>query len=179
MRSVCWRRAWFVRTWSRFTGKLTSNLSLLPLCFQPIPVLKSALAPPSKNLTDEIIPFTISKYCPPIVKFQVHATAFSHPIHLWHLADCRMTYAGHHYAGNQNVTKSGFPCQSWASTIPHYNYYVDSTYFPEMNSTLAGNRCRNPDYNWHGGFWCYTTDPEKRWEVCEGVPYCGEVSCCF
>ena len=83
-----------------------------------------------------------------------------------------MTFAGHHYAGNQNRTTSGRSCQAWNSHSPHYNYYTGNTYFPEGNATLAGSRCRNPDYNWHGGLWCYTTDAAKRWESCSEVPYC-------
>ena len=46
------------------------------------------------------------------------------------------------------------------------------------------NYCRNPDKNNDpsiGSFcgssspWCYTTDPEVRWEACE-IPMCGEFS---
>ncbi|CAG0882370.1 unnamed protein product [Cyprideis torosa] len=36
--------------------------------------------------------------------------------------------------------------------------------------TLAKNFCRNPDKD-SGGPWCYTTDPDKRWEYCN-IPYC-------
>merc|ERR1711971_623865 len=32
------------------------------------------------------------------------------------------------------------------------------------------NFCRNPD-NDSGGLWCYTTDPDKRWEYC-APPIC-------
>ena len=44
------------------------------------------------------------------------------------------------------------------------------------------NYCRNPDisnYPWinrycgEGRPWCYTTDPNKRWEFCD-IPKCGE-----
>merc|ERR1712179_482006 len=37
------------------------------------------------------------------------------------------------------------------------------------------NYCRNPD-NEDEGPWCYTTDPNKRWEFCD-VPLCGSVDC--
>ena len=35
----------------------------------------------------------------------------------------------------------------------------------------AGNKCRNPDSGWDIGVWCYTTDPNVRWELCD-VPVC-------
>ncbi len=39
-----------------------------------------------------------------------------------------------------------------------------------ISSSLQVNYCRNPDNKPHGP-WCYTTDPNKRWEFC-GVPKC-------
>lgn len=36
---------------------------------------------------------------------------------------------------------------------------------------LEENYCRNPDNE--RSPWCYTTDPETRWEYC-GVPVCGD-----
>jgi hypothetical protein len=35
---------------------------------------------------------------------------------------------------------------------------------------LKENYCRNPDG--HTGIWCYTTDPKKRYEVCEPRATC-------
>ena len=43
---------------------------------------------------------------------------------------------------------------------------------PEGNFAAAENYCRNPD-NEPGGPWCYTTDPDKRWEYCD-VPVCDD-----
>ena len=37
---------------------------------------------------------------------------------------------------------------------------------------LELNYCRNPDHEKMP--WCFTTDPETRWEYCK-VPSCGDV----
>jgi len=71
---------------------------------------------------------------------------------------------GEKYNGCVNVTVSGRKCQAWASTSPHNHGF-------STDQRLLGNYCRNPD-GWFGP-WCYTTDPEKRWERCP-VQTCGE-----
>jgi len=45
--------------------------------------------------------------------------------------------------------------------------------YPDGSVNDASNYCRNPDNNYDGGLWCYTTDPDKRWESCD-VPSCGQ-----
>lgn len=72
------------------------------------------------------------------------------------------------YRGNVRVTKSGFECQSWNSQYPHEHNRTPKRY-PENG--LDGNYCRNPDRG--AGPWCYTTDPSKRWELCD-IPQCDE-----
>merc|ERR1719369_1708320 len=42
-------------------------------------------------------------------------------------------------------------------------------YSPEEKEN---NYCQNPDTNYDGGLWCYTTDPKKRWEQCVQPPPC-------
>ena len=68
---------------------------------------------------------------------------------------------GASYSGKMNVTTSGRACQAWSAQDPH-----------EHSNTEVGehNLCRNPDGD-PGGVWCYTTDPDKRWEHCS-VPIC-------
>ena len=59
-------------------------------------------------------------------------------------------------SGDLNRTKSGRECQAWNLQTPHDHEY-----------SSVGNHsyCRNPSNN-EGGPWCYTTDPDTRWEFC-------------
>ena len=54
------------------------------------------------------------------------------------------------YSGRMNVTASGRTCQVWAAQQPD-GYSL--------------------------GVWCYTTDPDKRWELCS-VPHCDPTYIC-
>ena len=76
-------------------------------------------------------------------------------------ADCKRTKTGREYVGTRNITASGRTCQTWSSDSPHDHGY----------NNLPENYCRNPDGE--PSPWCYTTDPAKRWEVCE-IPDCGK-----
>ena len=49
----------------------------------------------------------------------------------------------------------------WSSQTPHIHDYSESEW----------NYCRNPDEEPKP--WCYTTDPDKRWEFCD-IPVCGK-----
>ena len=68
---------------------------------------------------------------------------------------------GASYLGSMNVTTSGRTCQAWSAKEPHETDYA---------GLGEHNHCRNPDGG-SGGVWCYTTDPDKRWEYCS-VPIC-------
>ena len=72
---------------------------------------------------------------------------------------------GASYTGSTNSTTSGRTCQAWSASEPH-----------EHANTGVGdhNQCRNPDGKTKG-VWCYTTDPDKRWEYCS-VPRCVSVT---
>ena len=74
---------------------------------------------------------------------------------------------GASYSGTINHTSSGKVCQSWSAQEPH-----------EHGSTEVGehNYCRNPSGNVLGVY-CYTTDPDKRWEHCS-VPLCSPTYDC-
>ena len=96
------------------------------------------------------------------------------------------------YTGTISTTISGEECQAWSSQSPHGHSFS----WLDSNS----NFCRNPDGEPQGKYscnivledllmcgshcniffpsfvtsaWCYTTNPNKRWEIC-GVPMCGQ-----
>ncbi|XP_073667451.1 apolipoprotein(a)-like isoform X3 [Paramisgurnus dabryanus] len=75
---------------------------------------------------------------------------------------------GRSYRGIISVTKSGKTCQSWESQTPHVHFTTPED-FPCKG--LRGNYCRNPDSS--RGPWCYTSDPQTRWEYCN-VSRCEE-----
>ncbi|XP_016008226.2 plasminogen isoform X2 [Rousettus aegyptiacus] len=77
-----------------------------------------------------------------------------------------MYCSGENYEGKVSTTTSGLECQSWSSQRPHAHGYIPSK-FPNKN--LQMNYCRNPDGEPRP--WCFTTDPNKRWEFCD-IPRC-------
>ena len=85
------------------------------------------------------------------------------------LADCYRGL-GRGYNGTISTTKSNKTCQRWSEQAPH-QFILPSSQYPE----LAGdhNYCRNPGSRAPNGPWCFTTDPDIRWEYCD-VPKCGE-----
>jgi len=85
---------------------------------------------------------------------------------------CRQTQAGREYTGSVSQTVSGRQCQRWSSNSPHVlnSDYTDDK-FAEGSRAAAANYCRNPDASFDAGVWCYTLDPNVRWERCN-VPLC-------
>jgi hypothetical protein len=65
------------------------------------------------------------------------------------------------YRGCQAQTVTGKTCQSWGLQTPHGHKQV----LGERGVEAGHNYCRNPDGE--DTIWCYTTDPEKRWEYCK------------
>lgn len=74
----------------------------------------------------------------------------------------------HRYAGFAHVTENGRPCQSWDQQYPH-QHKVKKADLPEGSFLYSQNFCRDPSKS--GFLWCYTSDPEVRWEKCN-VPRC-------
>ncbi|KAJ8303518.1 hypothetical protein KUTeg_019914 [Tegillarca granosa] len=70
--------------------------------------------------------------------------------------NCKRTGTGFDYKGKTNITQSGYTCQRWDSQTPHSH--------SKSSPDLIENYCRNPDGE--PAPWCYTTDPSKRWEIC-------------
>jgi len=74
------------------------------------------------------------------------------------------------YRGRIAKTESGKDCQAWSSEKPHKKQAalkskMDSGELP----MLTENFCRNA--NGHETTWCYTVDPDTRWENCN-TPRC-------
>ena len=74
-------------------------------------------------------------------------------------------YIETNYRGTQSKTVSGLTCQSWTSQTPHNHEYTIDNY---PNKGLGDhNYCRNPGGDTDAdGAWCYTNNPNKRWEYC-------------
>ena len=88
------------------------------------------------------------------------------PVHLPTAAsECRFSSHGAEYMGYKNKTISGRTCQRWDAQTPHAHNMAN---YP-LAWTLEENYCRNADGELEP--WCYTTDVEKRWELCV-VPLC-------
>ncbi|XP_060771595.1 plasminogen [Neoarius graeffei] len=79
-----------------------------------------------------------------------------------------VTGDGNLYRGNISVTSSGKTCQEWSSQVPQKHSKTSENY---PCKGLENNYCRNP--NKERSPWCYTTDPETRWEYCS-IPRCGD-----
>lgn len=69
---------------------------------------------------------------------------------------------GADYRGGQVKTRGGRKCQNWASQSPHAHTTTAANY---PNAGLEANYCRNPIGSQY--IWCYTQDPDTRWELCD------------
>lgn len=78
---------------------------------------------------------------------------------------------GRYYQGTMNVTESGLACQAWESQSPH-QHTRPPLVFPEVQNSI--NYCRNAGGEEQSP-WCYTEDPNVRWERCE-IPFCANAS---
>ena len=76
--------------------------------------------------------------------------------------DCVCARSEADYRGSVAKTVSGRTCQRWDRQAPHSHTRTSSNY---PDAGLDSNYCRNPD-GWTG-LWCYTTDPDQRWELCD------------
>ena len=84
---------------------------------------------------------------------------------------CACTADARDYRGNVSVTESGRTCQAWDAQSPHSHSRTADNY-PGFGLEGGHNHCRNPDGEpWA---WCYTTDPNKRWDFCSRavIPAC-------
>ncbi|XP_076153606.1 hepatocyte growth factor a [Alosa pseudoharengus] len=72
-----------------------------------------------------------------------------------------MICKGKGYRGPMDHTSSGRECQRWDTQWPHKHAFQPSRH-PDKG--LTDNNCRNPSNDMQP--WCYTMDPDKRWEYC-------------
>ncbi|VDI13978.1 low density lipoprotein-related protein 2 [Mytilus galloprovincialis] len=77
--------------------------------------------------------------------------------------DWKTDLLGVSYNGTLNVTVSGRTCQAWGSQTPHKHLFT--------KISNQSNYCRNPSLNYPGP-WCYTTDPNVKYEYCP-IYLCG------
>ncbi|XP_070545602.1 plasminogen-like [Ptychodera flava] len=76
------------------------------------------------------------------------------------------------YRGHVSVTRNGNICQPWNVQVPHVHYLYGRD--PD-NGIGNHNYCRNPDGE--PSAWCYTMDPNIRFELCDvGQPRVGCLS---
>jgi len=87
--------------------------------------------------------------------------------------ECRQSEAGQEYMGTLSTTVSGKTCQAWSSNTPHVPSSTASNdaNYPDGSRAAAQNYCRNP-INDPAGLWCYTMDPNTRWEYCDVLLCC-------
>lgn len=76
-----------------------------------------------------------------------------------------MTGNGQDYRGGQRYTRSLYTCQRWDTNDPHTVGFNLTQY-----TMLQANYCRNPDGQ-AASIWCYTTDAQKKWELCDPVGF--------
>ncbi|XP_072512606.1 plasminogen [Salminus brasiliensis] len=98
---------------------------------------------------------------PPVLKPFVPPTIISQSIST-EKADCKEG-SGITYRGPTSKTSAGVTCQAWSSRTPHASSFTPETH-PDKG--LESNKCRNPDGDVNGP-WCYTTDPNKKWDYCQ------------
>ncbi|CAL8317701.1 unnamed protein product [Merluccius merluccius] len=73
-----------------------------------------------------------------------------------------ITGDGKSYRGSVSTTVSGKTCQNWSAQSPQKHNRTPENY---PCGGLESNHCRNPDNEKMP--WCYTTDPDVRWDYCK------------
>jgi len=78
------------------------------------------------------------------------------------------------YRGIINTTATGRACQAWSEQAPHAHTYTADA-FPDAGLG-SHNYCRLPGGLRHAQPWCFTTDTNVRWEVCQIDAASGELT---
>ena len=74
---------------------------------------------------------------------------------------------GRGYVGGDSTTVAGKTCQMWTSQYPHTHPYTPEAFADDGIGNH--NYCRNPNGT-EPVLWCFTTDPNRRWEHCNTHP---------
>ena len=69
------------------------------------------------------------------------------------------------------MTANGRTCQKWTADKPHSIHKYQNEQFSDGSAEDASNYCRDPGQD--GYLWCYTSDPQLRWDVCD-IDLCGK-----
>ncbi|KAL4222709.1 hypothetical protein ACF0H5_018750 [Mactra antiquata] len=109
-------------------------------------------------------PKAMIKYCP--VEICQDNGTWSKPSISCALSECYVPGRSEKYIGHRLCTGSGRLCQRWDSQVPHRHRFQHSHMFPDQTVALAEAFCRDPDGS-KGAPWCFTSDPEKKWEFCD------------
>ena len=71
------------------------------------------------------------------------------------------------YRGTASVTERGFHCKPWILST-QYQHLAETLVHPETSACRSHGKNDNGKLN---NQWCYTTDEDTRWDVCD-VPDC-------
>ena len=83
------------------------------------------------------------------------------------MSDC-FVGNGVSYNGTASTTAAGLACQPWGEDTPHtHNCGLPASITCDRPPS---NYCRNPDGS--VGPWCFTIDPNVRWDYCSQIPRC-------
>ena len=77
---------------------------------------------------------------------------------------------GIEYRGTVSVTKNGLSCQPWALDSPNkhnYNYLAETLIQPSESACRGTGEIYKDPNGLVNNLWCYTTDPDTRWENCD------------
>jgi len=86
---------------------------------------------------------------------------------------CTPDALGTKYTGRKTTTVGNKTCQRWDAQAPHTHSQTADNLIEDTLTDMS-NFCRNPD-GYKDGLWCYTTEEDTRWELCD-VEICkGEV----
>ncbi|XP_070557344.1 mucin-2-like [Ptychodera flava] len=86
--------------------------------------------------------------------------------------ECYTDSKARDYRGQVGKTATGKRCQKWMDQTPHGHPYTPDMY---LDAGLEENYCRNP--NDRQNAWCYTTDPDTTWEICDIGPPVEQCGC--